>query len=113
MSARTAEVRRRRTTNMVAALIMGAAIRPRVIFVKLCDGHSGCAPCGAPRNDVPVSDHRIPRRGHHAVAGAVLLDMAEARERIMEALHRELLGHHHVVDPAAGLFRDVTVLVEE
>ncbi len=31
----------------------------------------------------------------------------------METLHLQLLGHHHVVDPAAGLLGDVAVLVEE
>jgi hypothetical protein len=28
---------------MVAALIMGAAIRPRPVFVKICHPHSGLA----------------------------------------------------------------------
>jgi hypothetical protein len=35
MSAHTAEMRRRRAMRMVAALIMGAAIRPRQVFVKM------------------------------------------------------------------------------
>src|SRR3981189_641526 len=34
MSAHTATVRRRRAIDMVAGLIMGAAIRPRHVFVK-------------------------------------------------------------------------------
>jgi hypothetical protein len=34
-------VRRRRAMTMVAALIMGAAIRPRPDFVKLYYRHSG------------------------------------------------------------------------
>jgi hypothetical protein len=34
-SARTAEKRRRRTMTLVEALIMGAAIKPRPVFVKM------------------------------------------------------------------------------
>src|SRR5713226_7410090 len=40
MSAHTAMVRRRRTIRMVAALIMGGAIRPRPVFVKMVEAGS-------------------------------------------------------------------------
>src|SRR5258707_190333 len=40
MSAHTATVRRRRTMTMVAALIIGAAIRPRPDFVKMVEAES-------------------------------------------------------------------------
>src|ERR1700680_1936567 len=115
-------VRRRRAMRMVAASIMGAAIRPQPILVKMqtvipggsvstrpgisrfrvrCGARHraalGADPLASPRND--YSDRRIPRRRHHAVAAAVLFDMAKPGERIVEALNLQLLGHHHVVDP--------------
>src|ERR1700756_5801960 len=58
-------------------------------------------------------EDRIPRRRNAAVARAVLLDMGEPREGIMEALHQELVGDQHVVDLAAGFFGLIAVLVEE
>src|ERR1700733_9014793 len=90
-------MRRRRAMTMVAALFMAAAIRPRPVFVK------------APK----ASDRRIPRRRHHPVAVAVLFEIGEPGERIVEALQLQLLGGHHVVDPAARLLGHVTVLIEE
>src|SRR5216684_8965242 len=138
MSAHTAMVRQRRTIRMVATLIMGGAIRPRPVFVKMVEAgsselnrrHSGAPtelgfsrvrqyccpsrqqptwmrepgisrfrvrrgachragqrpdPLASPRND--ESNRRIPRRRNHPVTAAVLFDIAEARERIVEALH--------------------------
>src|SRR5260370_35080964 len=97
---------------MVAALIMGAAIRPRPVFVKVPKAFSsepGTGSCKA--NASNNSDRRIPRRGYHTVAAAVLFDVGEPRERIVEALQLQLLGGHHVLDPAAGFFPDLRVPV--
>src|ERR1700759_568684 len=110
MSARTAEVRRRRTTEMGAALIIARPIRARPVFVKQFAVIPGSR--GAEVERRRALDHGIPRRRNQPVAGAVLFDMAEPRERIMKALHRELLGNHHVVNPAPGFLREVAVLVE-
>ena len=52
-------------------------------------------------------------RRHHAITVALLLDPRQRREREVIALHRQLLGHQHVIDLAArgrGLRR---ILVEE
>src|ERR1700730_3294089 len=105
---------------MVAAMIMGAAIRPRPRVVKapkaFRDGPIRTRPgisCHkfqipglrlrhAPRDD-RWSDRRIPRRRNDPVAVAVLFDIAEPGERIVEALYLQLLGNQHVVDPTAGL----------
>src|SRR5471032_1401917 len=121
---------------------MGAAIRPRPVFVKvpqvipgwsqrvgalrrpmtgsgpdpesrdspMCNCTSEVRVCGAPRNDTFVSDRRIPRCGNDPVTVAVLFDIAEPGERIVEALHLQLLCNHHVVDPAAGLLGHISVL---
>src|SRR5664279_2574088 len=57
-------------------------------------------------------DRRIPRHRDDPVAVAVLRDIGETGERVVETLQLQLLGDHHVVDPAAGLFRHVGILVE-
>src|SRR5260370_8140122 len=98
---------------MVAALIMGAAIRPRPVGVEVRKGFASELGSDLRKANASTnSDGRIPRRRYHPVAAAVLFDVGEPRERIVEGLQLQLLGGHHVVDPAAGLFRDIRVLVE-
>src|SRR6478609_5194471 len=54
---------------------------------------------GSPRSRRPCldpnlargSEHRIPGNRDHAIAATRLLDMGKARERIVEALHQELV----------------------
>src|SRR5437899_8220182 len=98
-------MRRRRALRMVTALIMAAAIGPRAVFVKVgpsfrvrCDRPAlGADPLASPRNAEINLDCRIPRRRCHPVTAAVLFDVGEAWERIVEALQLQLLGGPHVV----------------
>src|SRR5882762_8758217 len=43
------------------------------------------------------SNHRIPGDRNQAIFGAVLFDVADAREREVEAYHQRFLGRRHVV----------------
>ena len=58
--------------------------------------------------------YRIPGRGDDAVSAAVLFDIAEAREREVEALHRQLLAITDLAkrDPALAARRLETFLVD-
>jgi hypothetical protein len=49
-SARTAKMRRRRAIDMVAALFMGAAIKPRPVFVKVPTVIPGCGEAADPES---------------------------------------------------------------
>src|ERR1043166_8220138 len=64
------------------------------------------------RKNAP-SDRRIPGDRNLAVTGSRLLDVGEAGERIMEALHHHLLGRQHVVHLAAGPLRPLAGLLVE
>src|SRR5438477_9064488 len=110
-SAHTAMVRRRRAMRMVAALIMGAAIRPRGSTVK--PKYKGRPQPGGPCPDSrKPSDHRAPRRRHQPIAIPSLLDIPVSREWIVEALDTHFVGDQHVVDLAAGLFSERGILIE-
>lgn len=95
--------------RLVEALIMDAgykAARFRGQAKTRTPKHRG-RPMGRPLLAITFStvvgdlDYRIPRRGDHAVSAGVFFDIAEARERVVEALHHQLVRDHHVVDPAA------------
>src|SRR6185295_10359863 len=118
-------MRRRRAMVMVAAKVIGAAIGPRRLFVKVYRSFLG-GPNSRTRNlEIPGrvlrtspechpgSDHRIPRRRDYPITAAVLFDVAEPRERVVEALHLELVRHQHVVGLAAGLLGHGGILIEE
>src|ERR1700692_2020038 len=106
-------MRRRRAIRKVAALVMGAAIRPRGSMIKL--KHKG-RPNGRPLlryRSQPDLDHRAPLRGYQPVAASVLHHVAEPRKWIMEALNTHFFRDEHVVGLAPrglGLSR---ILIEE
>src|SRR5215471_5091697 len=61
----------------------------------------------------PRLDVRVPWRRDYPIPSAVLLDVPEPREWIVEALDQELLGDHHVVDCPARRFCLLRVLVKK
>src|SRR5436190_2497763 len=97
-------MRRRRAMRLVEALIMGGAIRPlgSTVKPKPSNRNTKTAQWAAFAQILgSVLNHGIPRRGDHTVSRAVLFDIAEARERVVEALHHQLVRHQHVVNLAA------------
>src|SRR5262249_33894177 len=58
------------------------------------------------------SHRRIPWHRDLPIARPTLLDVRDAREWIVEALHEHLLGCKHVVDLASGLHGQLRIVVE-
>src|SRR5258708_3482855 len=69
------------------------------------------ATCSLAYDQSARSEHRIEGHRDQPVALAILLDMADGREREVEADHRRLLGGCHVVELVPGLLRQFRIEV--
>src|SRR5579871_3067466 len=58
------------------------------------------------------SEHGVEGHRNQAVAIAVLLDVADGREREVETDYRRLLGSSHVVEFVPSLLRQIRIGVE-